>query len=112
MILRTTFILSTLALGVTGAYAKNTHAKVESFQHSGGRHTENHRTIQRWDNMYPGAARHSGSNHSQGYVRNSGPRFHGSHRDWLSGINPRLLMRLGGKTRDREMRAQSSCAAL
>lgn len=82
MILRTTFILTALALGVTGAYAKNTHAKVESFQHSGGRHTDNHRHVQRWDNMYPGAARHSGSNHSQGYVRNSGPRFHGSHQDW------------------------------
>ena len=67
----------TLAIGVTGAYAK-----VETFTHSGGRHTNNHRQIQRWDNMYPGAARHAGSNHGHSYVRNSGPRFHGPHRDW------------------------------
>ncbi len=77
MILRATLILSALALGVTSAAAK-----VETFTHSGGRHSDSHRHLQRWNNMYPGAARHSGANHSQGYVRNSGPRFHGPHRDW------------------------------
>ena len=94
MILRTTLILSALALGVTGAHAKGASAnakgaskkvetsKVAPFTHSGGRHTDSHRHFQRWDHPHTGLARHSGSNHSQGYVRNSGPRFHGPHRDW------------------------------
>ncbi len=102
MILRTTLILSALAIGVSGASAKvastkgssakavfekGASGKVESaqvphFTHSGGRHSDSHRHLQRWNNMYPGAARHSGANDSRGYVRNSGPRFHGPHRDW------------------------------
>jgi hypothetical protein len=94
MILRISIILSALALGVTGvcakgaaATAKGASAKVETskvapFTHSGGRHTDSHRHLQRWDHPHTGLARHSGSNHSQGYVRNSGPRFHGPHRDW------------------------------
>jgi hypothetical protein len=97
MILRTTLILSALAIGVSGASAKgasakgasakSVSAKVETakaphFTHSGGRHSESHRHFQRWDHPHTGLARHSGSNHSQGYVRNSGPRFHGPHRDW------------------------------
>ena len=87
MKLRTLLILLPMALGVTGASAKVETAKVETAKvapspRSGGHHTQDRRHIQRWHNMYPGAARHSGSNHSQGYVRNSGPRFHGPHRDW------------------------------
>lgn len=77
MILRTTILLSALALGVVSASAQVTH----HFQ-TGGHHSDSHRHLQRWNHPHTGLARHSGSNHSQGYVRNSGPRFNGPHRDW------------------------------
>lgn len=64
----------------TGAAAAQ--AQIHTNPHGQGRHPTGTHHLQRWHS--PNSASHfrAGSNHGHGYVRNSGPRFNGPHRDW------------------------------